>query len=90
MQLLLFKPKNIYRYAIINLYSKECACEFYISKSVYSCTEFIQTHLPHMSPHLLHLVSLSNPDELYDLHLKLILLPHDNLVGLNFETVHLH
>jgi len=28
-----------------------------------------------MFPHMLHLVHLSNPDELYDFHLKLILLP---------------
>ena len=41
-----------------------------------------------MFPHLLHLVHLSNPDELYDLHLKLILLSHDQLE--NFETVPLH
>jgi len=34
------------------------------------CTESIQAHLPLMFPHFLHLVHLSNPDELYDLHLK--------------------
>src|SRR6218665_2377928 len=33
--------------------------------------ESIQTHLLLMFPHLLHLVHLSNPDELYDLRLKL-------------------
>ena len=32
-----------------------------------------------MFPHFLHLVHLSNPDELYDLQLKLILLSHDSL-----------
>ena len=37
-----------------------------------------------MFPHLLHLVHLSNPDELYDLHLKLILLPHDHLENLDY------
>ena len=41
-----------------------------------------------MFPHLLHLVHLSNPDELYDLHLKLIMLSHDHLQ--NLETVHLY
>jgi len=40
------------------------------------------------APHLLHLVHLSNPDKLYDLHLKLILLSHDHLE--NLENVHLH
>src|SRR6218665_1506416 len=39
----------------------------------------------YMFPHLLHLVHLSNPDELYNLHLKLILLSHDQLE--NLETV---
>jgi len=41
-----------------------------------------------MFSHLLHLVHLSNPDKLYDLHLKLILLSHDHLQ--NLETVHLN
>ena len=41
-----------------------------------------------MCPHLLHPVHLSNPDEDYDLHLKLTLLSHDHLE--NLETVHLH
>jgi len=41
-----------------------------------------------MFPHLLHLVHLSNPDELYDPHLKLILLSHDHLQ--NLETMHLY
>jgi len=44
--------------------------------------------LPPMSPHLLHLGPLSNPDDLYDLHLKLILLSHYLLE--NLETVLLH
>src|SRR6218665_3019317 len=39
-------------------------------------------------PHFLPLVHLSNPDELYNLHLKLILLSHDHLQ--NLETVHLY
>src|SRR6218665_1943099 len=34
-----------------------------------------------MFPHLSHLVLLSTPDALYDLHLKLILLSHDQLAG---------
>ena len=41
-----------------------------------------------MSPHLLHFVDLSNPDELYKLYLKLIFLSHDHLE--NLETVHLY
>jgi len=41
-----------------------------------------------MFPHLLHLVHLSNPDKLYDLHIKLILLLHDQLE--NLKTVHSH
>jgi len=41
-----------------------------------------------MFSYLLHLVHFSNPDELYDLHLKLILLSHDQLE--NLETVPLH
>ena len=41
-----------------------------------------------MFSHLLHLVRLSNPDELYDLHLKLILLSRDHLE--NSKTVHLY
>src|SRR6218665_1276444 len=45
----------------------------------------IQTHLPPMFSHLLHLVHLSNPD---DLHLKQIMLSHDHLQ--NLETVHLY
>ena len=45
----------------------------------------MQTHLLLMFPHLLHLVHLSNPDELCDLHLKLILMSHDQLE--NLETV---
>jgi len=32
----------------------------------------MQTHLPLMFPHLLQVVVLSSPDDLYDLHLKLI------------------
>src|SRR6218665_1514374 len=59
-----------------------------ISKSVSSCTESIQTHLLLMFPHLLHLVHLSNSDKLCDLHLKLILLSHNQLE--NLETVSLH
>ena len=52
-------------------------------------TESIQIHLPPICfPHLLHLVNLSKPDELYDLHLKLILLLHADLE--NLETVPLH
>src|SRR6218665_1988231 len=39
----------------------------------------VQTHLPLMFPHLLHLIHLSNPDELYDLHLNLILLSHESI-----------
>jgi len=34
----------------------------------------MQTPLPPAFPQLLHLFHLSKPDELYDLHLKLILL----------------
>lgn len=39
-------------------------------------------------PHLLLLFHLSNPNEFYDRHLKLILLSHDNLE--NLEIVFLH
>jgi len=40
-----------------------------------------------MFPHLLHLVHLSNQDELHNLHLKLMSLSHKYLW--NLETVHL-
>src|SRR6218665_2198581 len=45
-----------------------------MSKCASQCSESIQTPLPPTFPHLLHLFHLSKPDELYDLHLKLILL----------------
>jgi len=61
-----------------------------MSKCASQRSESIQTRLYPMFPHLLHHVYLSNPDKLYDLHLKLILLSHDhseldqNLLRLDF------
>ena len=40
---------------------------------------------PSYVPHFLPFVHLSNPDELYNLHLKLIMMSHDHLQ--NLETV---
>jgi len=37
-----------------------------MSKCASQWSESIQTHLPPMFPHLLHIVHLSNPDELYE------------------------
>src|SRR6218665_3154684 len=45
-----------------------------MSKCASQCPEAMQTPLSPTFTHLLHLFHLSKPDELYDLHLKLILL----------------
>src|SRR6218665_638918 len=52
-----------------------------MSKCASQWSESIQNRLSPMFPHLLH-IDHSNPDELYDLHLKLIFMPHDHLENL--------